>query len=100
MEWCLIQSWLMHCFILSGFFWILLLIALRIRKPVISGDHLIKIDEHTAISYRCIFLFIYLLAGLFATFAVWMNAVSFFFFKIQSKNINSFSILRFSMKIF
>ncbi|EFO22637.2 hypothetical protein LOAG_05847 [Loa loa] len=75
LDWCSIQFWLLHTAILSGFFWLLIALAIQIGRPKFSSDQTIKWNKHNHLNLRCFFLICYLAAGSLATIALWTDAI-------------------------
>uniref|UniRef100_A0A158Q868 G_PROTEIN_RECEP_F2_4 domain-containing protein n=1 Tax=Elaeophora elaphi TaxID=1147741 RepID=A0A158Q868_9BILA len=75
LDWCSIQFWLLHTTILSGFFWLLIVLAIQIGGPKLTSDQTIKWNKYIDLNIRCFFLICYLVAGSFATVALWADAI-------------------------
>ncbi|KAL3990729.1 putative integral membrane protein [Acanthocheilonema viteae] len=75
LDWCSIQFWLLHTTILSGFFWLLIALAIQIGRPKINREQTIKWNKHNHLELRCFFLVCYLVAGSLATIALWADVI-------------------------
>ncbi|VIO89318.1 Uncharacterized protein BM_BM7887 [Brugia malayi] len=75
LDWCSIQFWLLYTTILSGFFWLLIALAIQIGQPKLSSNQTIKWNKHYHLNLRCFFLICYLAAGSMATIALWADTI-------------------------
>ncbi|VDK43214.1 unnamed protein product [Anisakis simplex] len=73
LQWCNIESWFLHTFLLSAFLWLSSFVILRLGHVPIRKDHRIYLDGRPEISIRCVLLVVYLIAAIIATVALWMN---------------------------
>ncbi|VDM28169.1 unnamed protein product [Toxocara canis] len=73
LQWCNIESWLLHTSLLSAFLWLCCFLVLRVGHAPIRKDHCIYVDGRPEMSIRCVLLVIYLVAAIVATIGLWMN---------------------------
>ncbi|VDK72264.1 unnamed protein product [Onchocerca ochengi] len=74
LDWCSIQFWLLHTTVLSGFFWLLIALAIQICRPKLNSNQTIKWKKHNHLNLRCFFQICYLLAGSVAAIELWTDA--------------------------
>ncbi|CAG9536931.1 unnamed protein product [Cercopithifilaria johnstoni] len=75
LDWCSVQFWLLYTTILSGFFWLLIALAIQIVRPKLSSDQTVKWNKRNNLNLRCFFLICYLLAGSLAAIALWADTI-------------------------